>query len=54
MSRPHSSRELSFVRHATKPSTFVPSQERRDRLIGWLACTIGLTLLALMVYVLSR
>jgi hypothetical protein len=55
MSRPHGSHELSFVKHPTKPSTYVPRQRSVDRVFAWSAVGLGVTILCYMALViLSR
>jgi hypothetical protein len=41
MSRPHSSKELSFTKHPTKPSTYVPGGHARQWVLGWIIVCLG-------------
>jgi RNA polymerase subunit RPABC4/transcription elongation factor Spt4 len=54
MSRPHSSHELSFVKHPTKPSTYVPRRAKLDHALAWLAVGLGSAILWYMAFLISR
>jgi hypothetical protein len=51
MSRPHSSREISFSRHPTKHLTYIPSRGKIHRVIPWLAIVLGIAILCCVVLV---
>jgi len=54
MSRPHSARELSFAKHPTKPSTYVPGPRKTDRVFAWFAVCLGAAILWYMAFALTR
>ena len=52
MSRPHTSEELNFIKHPTKPSTYVPGRRRVHYVLGLPLVCLGIGILwyaALMV-----
>ena len=52
MSRPHTSAELNFIKHPTKPSTYVPGRRRVHYVLGLPLVCLGIGILwyaALMV-----
>ena len=52
MSRPHTSEDLSFVKHPTKPSTYVPGRKPVHGLFGLALVCLGIGILwwaALMI-----
>lgn len=52
MSKPHSSEDLSYIKHATKPSTYIPGKKRPHYLLGLPLVCLGIGILwyvALMV-----
>ena len=51
MSRPHSTKELNFVQHPTKQSTYVPSATKRQRALAWLAIWLGIVILLRVVLI---
>lgn len=53
MSRPHSSNDLSFVKHPTRPSTYIPGRQRIDRILPWFAVCLGATILCYMAFVIA-
>jgi hypothetical protein len=54
MSRPHSSGGLNFVKHPTKPSTYIPGKRKVDHVIAWFAVCVGAAILWYMAYVIAR
>jgi hypothetical protein len=54
MSRPHSTKELSFTPHPTRPYTYVPGRTRADRTIAWFAVCLGAAILWYMAFVIAR
>jgi hypothetical protein len=54
MSRPHSSKELSFVKHPSKPSTYVPGWRKTDHVFAWLAVCLGAVILWYMAFLIAR
>lgn len=54
MSRPHSSKDLSFVKHPTKPSTYVPGRRKIDHILPWFAVCLGAAILCYMAFVIAR
>jgi len=53
MSQPHTSKDLSFVRHPTKPSTYVPGHRNVRYVVAWAVIWLGVTLLCYMVFVIA-
>jgi hypothetical protein len=49
MSLPHSSKDLNFVKHPTKPSTYVPGHRKVHYLLAWLAVCLGVAILVTVV-----
>jgi hypothetical protein len=52
MSQPHSSKDLWFVKHPTKSSTYVPGHRRVRYVFAWLAISAGaaaLIIVALLI-----
>lgn len=45
MSRPHTSEDLSFMKHPTKPSTYVPGRKRSRGLFGLALVCLGIGIL---------
>lgn len=50
MSRPHGSHDLSFVKHPTKPSTYVPARRKVEQVFAWVAISLGAAILGCMAY----
>jgi hypothetical protein len=53
MSQPHTSKDLSFVRHPTKPSTYVPGHSTLNYVGASLAISLGVAILAYMALVIA-
>jgi hypothetical protein len=53
MSRPHSSKELSFSLHPTKPRTYIPSQNKTAHTLAWLAIVVGTLILSCLAFLLT-
>lgn len=53
MSQPHNSRDLSFVKHPTRPATYVPGRERIHSMFAMLAVCVGVAILVFIVLVIS-
>src|SRR5229473_3701491 len=45
MSQPHSSKDLNFIKHSTKPSTYVPGHRKVHSVLAWLAVCLGVAIL---------
>src|SRR6266571_4092728 len=45
MSQPHASKDLNFIKHATKPSTYVPGLGRRNYILASLVICLGVAIL---------
>lgn len=54
MSRPHSTKELSFVQHPTKRSTYVPDPRKGAKVLGWLMVSLGAALLWYMAFLITK
>jgi hypothetical protein len=54
MSLPHSSKDLNFVKHATKPSTYVPGLRRRNYIFASLMICLGVTILGYVAVIIVR
>jgi len=48
MSRPHSSKDLWFVKHSTKSSTYVPGHRRGHYVLAGLVISLGLAALVVV------
>lgn len=47
MSQPHSSKDLWFVKHPTKASSYVPGHRRAHYALAWLAILLGVAMLVI-------
>jgi 3-hydroxymyristoyl/3-hydroxydecanoyl-(acyl carrier protein) dehydratase len=47
MSQPHSSKDLQFVKHATKPSTYVPGHRTNHYVMGGVVIAAGFAMLVI-------
>jgi hypothetical protein len=54
MSKPHSSRDLNFIKHATKPSTYVPGLGRRNYIFASLMICLGAAILGYVAVLIVR
>jgi len=54
MSKPHSSKDLNFIKHATKPSTYVAGHGRRNYIYASLVICLGVALLGYVVVIVAR
>src|SRR5882672_6212094 len=54
MSQPDSSKDLNFIKHATKPSTYVPGHRRAHNAFGWVTVCLGATILWYVVFLIAR
>lgn len=54
MSQPHTSKDLSFVRHPSKPSTYVPGHRRAHYAFGWVVVCLGAAILGYAVIIIVR
>jgi thiosulfate reductase cytochrome b subunit len=54
MSKPHSSKDLNFVKHATKPSTYVPGHRKVHYVFAWLLVCIGIATLCTMLLIMTH
>ena len=48
MSQPHSSKDLWFVKHPTKSSTYVPGHRRVQYVFAWLVISLGVAALVIV------
>jgi hypothetical protein len=48
MSQPHSSKDLWFVKHPTKRSTYVPGHRRAHYLLAGIAISLGVAMLVIV------
>src|SRR5437867_5314424 len=46
MSQPHFSRDLNFIKHPTKPLTYVPGKRKMHAIYAWVVVWLGMTMLA--------
>src|SRR3989442_9852582 len=53
MSQPHTSKDLSFVRHPTKQSTYLPGRQKAHAVFAWLAVCLGVAILGYMVIIID-
>jgi len=54
MSRPHSTKELLFAPHPTKPFTYVPGRRKVDRFLGWCVVALGTAVLGYATFLITR
>ena len=54
MSQPHSSKDLNFIKHATKPSTYVPGLGRRNYILASLVICLGVAILGYVAVIIAR
>src|SRR6266481_9548068 len=54
MSQPHSSKDLWFVKHPTKRSTYIPGHRKRNYIAASLVICLGVALLCYVVVVIAR
>jgi hypothetical protein len=54
MSQPHSSQDLRFTKHPTKPATYVPGQHRTHQALAWLAVALGAAVLIYAAYLITH
>src|SRR6476660_3768232 len=41
MSKPHTSKDLNFIKHPTKPSTYVPGRQKAHFVFAWSVVCVG-------------
>jgi hypothetical protein len=54
MSKPHSSKDLNFIKHPTKPSTYVPGRSRRSYILASLVICLGVAILGYVAVIIVR
>src|SRR6266700_4266888 len=54
MSKPHSSKDLNFIKHATKPSTYVPGHRKGHYVLAWFVVCLGVAILCSMALIITR
>jgi len=54
MSQPHSTKDLNFIKHPTRESTFVPGLRRRNYFAAVLAICLGTALLSYIAVIIVR
>src|SRR4029077_5781180 len=54
MSQPHSSKDLNFIKHPTKPSTYVPGHSRRSYIFASLVIGLGVAILGYVAVIIVR
>jgi hypothetical protein len=54
MSRPNSTKELSFSQHPTRPYTYIPGRGKADHALAWCAVVLGTAILGYAVFLLTR
>lgn len=54
MSQPHTSKDLSFVRHPTKGSTYLPGRQKAHVVFAWLAISLGIAILCYTALIIVR
>ena len=54
MSQPHTSKDLSFVRHPTRQSTYLPGRQKVHVIFAWLAVSLGIAILSYLALIISR
>jgi len=53
MSQPHNSKDLSFVRHPTKRSTYIPGHHKVHYALAYLVVCLGVAILVYVALVIS-
>jgi hypothetical protein len=54
MSQPHTSKDLNFIKHPTKPSTYVPGRRKGRYVLACFVTGLGVALLCSMAIVIVR
>src|SRR6266700_3201536 len=54
MSQPHASKDLWFVKHPTKQSTYVPGRQRAHVVFAWLVVCLGVAILGYIAIIVTR
>ncbi len=54
MSQPHTSKDLSFVRHPTKQSTYLPGRQKAHAVFAWLSVCLGIAILIYVAIIITR
>lgn len=54
MSQPHTSKDLSFVRHPSKRSSYIPGHSREHYAFGWVALCLGAAMLVYTIVIIMR
>jgi hypothetical protein len=54
MSQPHTSKDLSFVRHPTRQSTYLPGRQKAHVVFAWLAVALGVAVLCYVALIITR
>jgi hypothetical protein len=53
MSRPHNAKGLWFVKHPTKPSTYIPGRTKSQFALAWIAVLLGTATLCYAMFLLA-
>jgi hypothetical protein len=54
MSQPHMSKDLSFVRHPTRQSTYLPGRQKAHYVFAWSIVLLGIAILFYMATVIAH
>ncbi len=54
MSQPHTSKDLSFVRHPTRQSTYLPGRQKAHYVFAWMAVCLGIAILSYIASVITH
>jgi hypothetical protein len=54
MSQPHTSKDLSFVRHPTRQSTYLPGRQKAHYVFAWSIVLLGIAILFYMATVIAH
>lgn len=53
MSQPHTSKDLSFVRHPTRRSTYLPGRQKTQFVFALVAVCLGIAILACIAFLIA-
>src|SRR5229473_8483686 len=54
MSQPHTSKDLDFIKHPSKPSTYIPGHRKRNYILASLVICLGAAILGYVVVIIAR
>src|SRR6266436_5456737 len=54
MSQPHTSKDLNFIKHPSKSSTYIPGHRRRNYIFASLVICLGAAILGYVLVIIAR